>query len=137
TSQARLKVEGRLSGRWQDPRRRLDPALELLGQEFQARPQDVAQLVEHLAELLQTLLPLFMRLRLLDLELLDLLLDGRELGVDSAGETVDVWHDPLLLKLVKPGRPAAPAAFPPFRRFRWPNQALLSSSSCRAAAFGS
>src|SRR5206468_6408034 len=31
---------------------------------------------------------------LLDLEFLDLLRDPRKLGVDSAGETVDVWHDP-------------------------------------------
>ena len=92
--QARLKVEGHLAGRWHDSRGRLDPALELFDQEFQARLPDVAQLVEHFPELLEAFLPLFMLLYLLDLEVLDLLRDPRKLGVDSAGETVDVWHDP-------------------------------------------
>src|SRR5262249_6662622 len=34
-----------------------------------------------------------MRLNLFALELLDLLLDSRELGVDSAFETADICHD--------------------------------------------
>jgi hypothetical protein len=42
----RLKVEGRLSGRWHNPWRYLNPAFKFLDQEIQARPPDVTQLVQ-------------------------------------------------------------------------------------------
>src|SRR5262249_8135236 len=69
-------------------------------------------------------LPLFLLLNLPGLDLLDLLRDGRELGVDPAGETVDVWHNPILLQLVKPGRPVV-------------STTLLCSSSMSLAQRGS
>ena len=90
---ARLKVESRLSSRRRYSWLGLDSVPELLHEKFQARSPNCAQLVEHLCELLQTLLPVFMPLHLFNLELLDLVFDCRKLGVDPAGETVDVRHD--------------------------------------------
>jgi hypothetical protein len=78
---------------------------------FQARSPNRAQLVEHLCELLQTLLPVFMPLHLFNLELLDLVFDCRKLGVDPAGETVDVVvsgrevADPLAITSLLPAVP--------------------------------
>src|SRR5262249_7250229 len=75
--QSRLKLEGRLSGRGHDPRRRLDVVPELLDQDLQARPPEVAQLVEDLAELLQALLAPAVVLQAFCPELVHLLRDGR------------------------------------------------------------
>src|SRR5262249_51424854 len=63
-----------------------------LAQHLQPRLPDGAELVEHLAELLEPLLAVLVLLGLLRLELLELVLEGRELGINPAGKVVGVWH---------------------------------------------
>ena len=69
-----------------------NPVPEPLEQDIQAGLPDVAHLVEHLVELLKALLPLLALLRLIGVDLLDLLLHRQEFGVDSVGEAVGVRH---------------------------------------------